>query len=674
MKRILAVITGLIFALTGLWPQALNTVEAPYIIADTAFQGPGSGITGFAPGLTTGDSAAVFSALASTAAGQGAALVGTLGTATGEVARTQAQKNSDWKSVKDFGALGDGIADDTAAIQKALNWLASSTQLGLIFPYGIYSVSQIVLMNPFKAKIQFHGAIIAGNSNAGLDSIFEIVNSVSCDYYGSWEILNYSNYNYGCGLSFQASIASGFTCTCTTTTLTLVSAPQIGALTTGVTVAIPGNGYTALGTLVSGTANNPGAVYNISGNSSGWTTVATASLGYSCYNNAASTRNNICNLTVRNCQTGIKQGQYNVDSQNSECVYHGCNFFSCPNPFWGAGSQTGASFMGCNICSEYNAAYAGATLIAFKAEGGFWYVNGGELTQESTVGGSCILVANPAQSSVAAFACPYPIFKVSNAHIESSGILVYLYNPRAIPSPYGAASSITFSNTGGYVSPGDNLWMIDTSADATAAIKIVFNNGCLFYQGSGAAQRATPSFNLGAANILDIDGQPFSSTFYQGLSALYPSGQGKPRLRGETILSRYSSVTSVAAATFTVINFTADNGTANGGADGLSTSCGYGASHYSAGSFTVPQNLKDVVINWNIYFATVPPNATVAVFVNGVNTNFYGTQSGNINTGYVVLPAVAAGVVITLQAMAGGASPILLSGAAGNAMNISAHT
>jgi hypothetical protein len=54
------------------------------------------------------------------AADSGSSLVGYLAPYTGAVARTQASKDSDVVSPEDFGAVGNGIADDTIAVQAAI--------------------------------------------------------------------------------------------------------------------------------------------------------------------------------------------------------------------------------------------------------------------------------------------------------------------------------------------------------------------------------------------------------------------------------------------------------------------------------------------------------------------------------------------------------------------------
>ena len=124
--------------------MVLNTVEAPYIIADVAFQGPGSGITGFAPGLTTGDSAAVFSALASTASGQGAALVGDQSPLSGSVPTTQhAINQAVIDLVATFGADPTGATDSSSAwIVAALT--ASTLGHAVIQVRGIFKISNSV--------------------------------------------------------------------------------------------------------------------------------------------------------------------------------------------------------------------------------------------------------------------------------------------------------------------------------------------------------------------------------------------------------------------------------------------------------------------------------------------------------------------------------------------------
>src|SRR6516162_8932824 len=45
------------------------------------------------------------------------------------------------KNVKDFGAKGDGVTDDLAAITAALNWTSDRNKGTIYFPPGTYYVS-----------------------------------------------------------------------------------------------------------------------------------------------------------------------------------------------------------------------------------------------------------------------------------------------------------------------------------------------------------------------------------------------------------------------------------------------------------------------------------------------------------------------------------------------------
>ena len=100
--------------------------------------------------ITVGSTALAFSAslnagnMAMLAASGGAGLVGFIQSGTGAVARTVQDKARESVSVKDFGAVGNGVIDDTAAIQNAINFLRNtSTSLGgiLHFPAGIYRIT-----------------------------------------------------------------------------------------------------------------------------------------------------------------------------------------------------------------------------------------------------------------------------------------------------------------------------------------------------------------------------------------------------------------------------------------------------------------------------------------------------------------------------------------------------
>ena len=63
----------------------------------------------------------------------------------GAVTRTAQAKMRDVVSVKDFGAVGDGVADDTVAIQAALD--AAQPYQTVFFPFGTYVISNELVIN-----------------------------------------------------------------------------------------------------------------------------------------------------------------------------------------------------------------------------------------------------------------------------------------------------------------------------------------------------------------------------------------------------------------------------------------------------------------------------------------------------------------------------------------------
>jgi hypothetical protein len=74
-------------------------------------------------------------------------------TGTGAVQRTVESKLQDVVSVKDFGAVGDGVADDTAEIQAALN-----ANQHVIIPVGQYSVTTLSI--PANRTLTINGELI----------------------------------------------------------------------------------------------------------------------------------------------------------------------------------------------------------------------------------------------------------------------------------------------------------------------------------------------------------------------------------------------------------------------------------------------------------------------------------------------------------------------------------
>jgi len=81
----------------------------------------------------------------------------------GAVPTTVEDKLRETVSVKDFGAVGDGVTDDTAAIQAAFTACATSGQ-GLYFPAGTYNASSALTMG--SHDLDMEGALVYAGTSA----------------------------------------------------------------------------------------------------------------------------------------------------------------------------------------------------------------------------------------------------------------------------------------------------------------------------------------------------------------------------------------------------------------------------------------------------------------------------------------------------------------------------
>ena len=94
--------------------------------------------------------------LASTLSGDGSALVGFRSSGAAAAGRNTQDKLRENVSVRDFGAVGDGVADDTAAIQATINATLSGTGGAILFPAGTYKITAKLVI-PFSTAWHITG-------------------------------------------------------------------------------------------------------------------------------------------------------------------------------------------------------------------------------------------------------------------------------------------------------------------------------------------------------------------------------------------------------------------------------------------------------------------------------------------------------------------------------------
>ena len=91
----------------------------------------------------TGNSSGIYAAFA---ASSGSSLVGYLAAPNSAVATTVQAKLRQIISIKDFGAVGNGVADDTSAIQAALTYAATTKNVSVYIPSGTYKITSSIVV------------------------------------------------------------------------------------------------------------------------------------------------------------------------------------------------------------------------------------------------------------------------------------------------------------------------------------------------------------------------------------------------------------------------------------------------------------------------------------------------------------------------------------------------
>lgn len=182
--------------------------------------------------------ASIYGDLASTATGEGAALVGFLQAGTGSGARTVQDKAREIVSVKDFkcsdGQLvqGDGVHDDTTGIQAGINYLSSVGGGVLKFPLGAYVAKGLTHYS--HVYIDLRGAeIISPDGLTPSVITANVASTTGTMSAGSavFTVVDASNIELGCVVAIRC--AGGMSALQSTTLTGSIDAVQ----TTGITLA-----------------------------------------------------------------------------------------------------------------------------------------------------------------------------------------------------------------------------------------------------------------------------------------------------------------------------------------------------------------------------------------------------------------------------------------------------
>lgn len=220
-------------------------------------------------------------------------------------------------------------------------------------------------------------------------------------------------------------------------------------------------------------------------------------------------------IEARNFNIGYGVGRYTLDYRCSEIEFFGCDSMKCPTAMYCGGSQTGATFTGCNLVSEQNSNLRDAEYRAIWMEGGFVTVAGGEIAFAETAHLTAILL-NPCQS--ATYGNLYPSLRIIGAQIETQSQLVAIVNSRGLAATDSSSASFSINGGGGYVSGNAAAQDFIYVGDATYA------GGVSVHQANFYSGAPRTGFNISCAGTLvkiSVDKYSFGRNFQNWMGGVY---------------------------------------------------------------------------------------------------------------------------------------------------------